>query len=177
MKKTLLSLAFFICVFYSFSQDSKTGVRIGYNISNLDFDPEVPAGVENRHRNGFAIGFFGEYSLSKSLAIAPELQFSAEGAQEEALRIDYIQIPVLFKYQISELIAIGLGPQASLKAHAHEDELQNLSFSALVGLEYMLSDTFFLDLRYAYGLTNIFDDELKLDAINTNIQIGLGVKF
>lgn len=177
MKKTILLLALVLSAFYGFSQDSKTGVRIGYNISNLDFDPEVPGGIENRHRNGFAIGFFGEYSLSNSIAIAPEIQFSAEGAQEEALRIDYIQLPVFFKYKISDLLSIGLGPQASLKAHSFEDGLQNISFSGLAGLEYMISDNFFIDARYAYGLTNIFDDESGLDAANTNIQIGLGVKF
>jgi opacity protein-like surface antigen len=178
MKKTILLLTFVLASFYGFSQDALYGVRAGYNISNLDFDPEVPTGVENAHRNGFFIGFFGEYSLSKSFSFAPEVQFSAEGAKDQELRINYIQVPLFFKYKIGQSLSIGVGPQASLKGHSYEDGLQNLGFSALGGLEYMISDEFFIDFRYSYGLTNVFDDNaIGLEAKNTNMQIGLGVKF
>lgn len=177
MKKTILLFVLIICSFSSFAQDAMYGVRTGINISNLDFDPEVPNGIENQHRNGFVLGFFAEYALSKEISLAPELQFSSEGAKEEALRIDYLQLPVFFKYKLSHNLRIGLGPQASLKAHENEDGLKNISFSALGGLEYLISDEFFLDFRYTYGLTNIFDDELNLDAKNTNMQFGVGLKF
>jgi len=177
MKKTLLLLALVMCSFYGFSQDALYGVRAGFNISNLDFDPEVPAGVDNMHRNGFAIGFFGEFPMSKGFSIAPEIQFSAEGAKEENLRLDFIQLPVLLKFKVSDRIALGVGPQASLKAHEYQDGIQNFSFSGIAGFEYALTDEFFLDFRYSYGLTNIFDDEVELEAKNTNMQIGFGVKF
>lgn len=98
--------------------------------------------------------------------------------QNNNLRINYIQLPLYFKYKIADSFAIGFGPQASLKGHSYEDRFQNLGFSALGGLEYMISDEFFIDARYSYGFTNGFEDNpLKLDANNTNIQIGLGVKF
>ena len=176
MKKIVLLLAFVFCSYYGFSQNSKYGVRAGFNISNLDFKPD-PNGVDNKHRNGFAIGFFGEYKLTESFNIAPEIQFSAEGAKDENLRIDYIQIPIYFKYQVTDKLALGLGPQASLKGHDYKDGLQNLAFSGIGGLEYMISDEFFIDFRYSYGLTNIFDKETGLDANNTNMQIGFGLKF
>ena len=153
-----------------------TVLRAGYNISNLDFKPD-PTGFENKHRNGFAIGFFGEYKLTNSLALAPEIQFSSEGGNDDGLKIDYIQMPIYFKYKVGERIALGLGPQASLKGHDYKDGLKNLAFSGIAGVEYMLSDEFFLDFRYSYGLTNIFDDETGLDARNTNMQIGFGLKF
>lgn len=177
MRKILLLLTLVMCSFYGFSQNSLYGVRAGYNISNLDFDPEVPAGLDNTHRNGFMIGFFGEYKLSQCFSIAPEIQFSAEGAKEDALRINYLQVPLFFKYKVTQNLSIGLGPQASLKTHDYEDSMQNFAFSGLGGLEYMITDEFFLDFRYSYGLTNIFDDEAIIEAKNTNMQIGLGVKF
>ncbi|APX99974.1 outer membrane protein with beta-barrel domain [Lacinutrix venerupis] len=176
MKKIILIAAFAMFSIYGFSQNALYGVRAGYNISNLDFEPTT-GDFENMHRNGFAIGFFAEYSLGSSLSIAPEIQFSAEGAKEEAIRIDYIQMPIFFKYKLGQSLAIGLGPQASLKGHEYEDGLQNLAFSGLAGIEYMISDEFFIDFRYSYGLTNIFDDETNLEAKNTNMQIGFGVKF
>lgn len=175
MKKSILLFTLLICSFYGFSQDALYGVRAGYNISDLDFDDALI--LDHQHRNGFAIGFFAEYSLGDKLSIAPEVQFSAEGSKEEVLRINYIQMPVLFKFNLSDCLSFGIGPQASLKGHKYQDGLKNLAFSGIGGIEYMISDEFFLDARYSYGLTNIFDDELGLEAKNTNIQLGIGVKF
>lgn len=190
MKKILLLSAFAMFSFYGFSQNALYGVRAGVNVSNLNYEPQVPSSVKNMHRNGFVIGFFAEYQVSGKLSFAPEIQFSAEGAKDESLliagldeeraystRINYIQLPLFFKYQVSESIAIGLGPQASLKAHSYEDAMQNLAFSGLAGIEYKLSEEFFLDLRYSYGLTNVFDDKANLEAKNENLQIGFGLKF
>ncbi|RAJ12043.1 porin family protein [Olleya aquimaris] len=178
MKKTILLFTLFLASFYGFSQDALYGVRAGYTISNLDFEPMVPAGVENAHRNGFFIGFFGEYGLSNTLAFAPEIQFSAEGAKDQNLRINYIQMPLFFKFQISENFTLGLGPVASIKGHEYNDGFKNFGFSGLGGLEYMISEEFFIDFRYSYGLTNVLDDNsANLEAKNTNMQIGLGVKF
>jgi len=176
MKKIVLILAFVMFSIYGFSQNALYGVRAGYNISNLDFEPTT-GDFDNTHRNGFAIGFFAEYSLITNLSLAPEIQFSAEGAKEEVLRLDYIQMPIFFKYKIIEKLSIGLGPQISLKGHDYKDGLKNLAFSGVAGLEYMISDELFLDLRYSYGLTNIFDKETNLEAKNNNMQIGVGVKF
>lgn len=178
MKKTILLFTFMLASFYGFSQDVLYGVRAGYTISNLDFDPEVPAGIENAHRNGFFIGFFGEYSISKTFSFAPEIQFSAEGAKEQNLRINYIQMPLFFKFKIDQSLSIGVGPQASLKGHSYEDGFKNFGFSALGGLEYLITDEIFIDFRYSYGLTNVFDDnDVDLEAKNTNMQIGIGLKF
>jgi len=176
MKKTILLLVLLCISFYGFSQDAKYGVRIGYNISNLDFD-DVPID-QNKHRNGFAIGFFGEYGLSKTVSLAPELQFSAEGAKHESLKLDYLQLPVLFKFRVSEKFAIGVGPQVSLKVHEFEDGINNFSYSGVGSVEFKISHSLFADARYSYGFRNIFDENLvDADAINTNIQLGFGFKF
>jgi len=162
---------------YSYSQNALYGVRVGFNASNLDFEPEVPGDISNRHRNGFAVGFFAELEIAESLSFAPEIQFSAEGAKEENVRIDYIQMPLFLKYEVSEGISLGLGPQLGFKGHDYEDGLKNLGFSGLAGLEYKLSEEFFLDLRYSYGFTNVFDAVTNIEAKNRNIQIGFGLKF
>ncbi|WAC02846.1 outer membrane beta-barrel protein [Lacinutrix neustonica] len=124
-----------------------------------------------------AIGFFVESRIAENLSFAPEIQFSAEGAKEEFLRIDYIQLPLLLKYEFAKFLVIGVGPQLSVKGHDYEDEKKNLAFSGIGALEYYLSDHLFIDFRYTYGVTNIYDDKTNLDAKNTNIQIGFGVKF
>ena len=176
MKKPLLFLAFIILASISFAQNASYGVRVGLNISNLDFEPDPT--FDNQHRNGFAIGFFGEYDLSASLAIAPEVQFSAEGAKEESLRIDYIQAPILFKYRIGDRVTVGAGPMVGLKVHEYEDGFTNFAFSGIGGLEFMITDEIFIDARYSYGFTNVLDEDNPLgEATNTNIQIGVGIKI
>jgi len=175
MKKLLLLLVLLSVSLSGFSQDIKYGIRGGYNISNLDFE-ETPT-VVNKHRNSMYIGFFANIGLSKIVAVAPEIQFSAEGAKEETLHLDYIQAPILLKFRLSEKIHIGAGPQVGLKVHKVDDGVKNFAYSAVGGVEYKITHTIFADARYTYGVSNIFDESLGVSARNTNIQIGIGYKF
>lgn len=188
MKPILTTLALILISFSGFSQDKKTslqkennyepefkyGIRGAYNISNLDFTPDPT--FENKHRNSMAIGVFVEYFSSESLSISAELQYSAEGGgNDEALRVNYIQLPLLFKYHLSNNFSIGAGPQVGLKTWS-EYGYNNFAFSGVGGIEYMLSDILFLDARYTYGLTNIINNNSSFEARNTNIQLGIGIK-
>lgn len=174
MKKQLLFALFLMCSIYGFSQGIY-GVRAGGNISNLDFkdDPFL----SNKHRNGFFISFFGEYELRGRFNFAPEIQFSAEGAKLKEIRLDYIQVPLLLKYRVSEKATLLVGPQLSLKTYKFEDKLTPFGGSVLGGLEVMITNEIFAEARYSYGLTNIFDKEVGAESRNNNAQIGLGVKF
>ena len=153
----------------------KYGVRAGFNISNLDFETEHT--MENKHRNSVYFGAFANISLSKTLSIVPELQFSAEGANAEALHLDYIQMPIFLRFRLSEKFHAGFGPQVGLKVHKYEDGIANFAYSALAGVEYKINYAIFVDARYTYGIRNIFDEKLNATAKNTNIQIGIGYKF
>lgn len=176
MKKQLLLLAFVIMASVSYAQNAMYGVRAGINVSNLDFEPD--ATFDNLHRNGFAIGFFGEYSLSSSISLAPEIQFSAEGAKDRNLRVDYIQAPILLKFKLGDRMSLGAGPLIGVKVHEFEDGYRNFGFSGVGAIEFMITDEFFIDARYHYGVTNILDDNpAGLEAKNSNIQIGIGVKI
>ncbi|HZW64010.1 MAG TPA: porin family protein [Flavobacteriaceae bacterium] len=185
MKRTVLffAIALLYCSAFSQETEEKTktdikpqfGFRVGYNISNLDFDPQPT--MENKHRNGFVIGFYAEYFLSPAITIAPEIMYSAEGGKHDALRVDYVHLPVLLKFRFGERFAAGVGPQASVKVHEHEDGFKNFVFSGLAGIEYNLWEDYYIDLRYNYGFMNILDNDLDLEAKNHNIQIGFGMKI
>jgi len=41
----------------------------------------------------------------------------------------------------------------------------------------MITDEFFLDFRYKYGLQNLIDDEQGIEIKGNTMQIGFGVKF
>lgn len=175
MKKVLLLIILLSFSFHGISQDVKYGVRGGYNISNLNFD-NTPT-FTNKHRNSIYIGFFANLGLSKTISLMPEIQFSAEGAKAEFLHLDYIQAPIFLKFRLSEKIHFGVGPQVGLKVHKEGDNAKNFAYSAVTGFEYKLSHMLFADLRYTYGMANVFDDTVAFSAKNTNIQIGIGYKF
>lgn len=156
-------------------QGVKYGVRGGYNISNLNFDGTP--NMVNKHRNSMYFGFFANIGLSKTVSLMPEIQFSAEGANEEVIHLDYIQAPIFFRFRLSEKIHIGAGPQVGLKVHKVDDGVKNFAYSGVGGIEYKLSYVLFADVRYTYGFSNVFDDNLNFKAKNSNIQIGIGYKF
>jgi len=173
MKKITLLLLCLCATGLSFSQ-TNYGFRAAYNISNLDFTSEAPA--QNAHRNGLAFGFFVEYDFNEALSFMPEIQYSAEGAKDEILRVNYIQMPLQMRAHFGNNVVVGAGPQIGLKTWSFEDGYRNLVFSGVAGIEVRITDIFFVDARYTYGFSNIFDDETNLDAINTNFQLGVGIK-
>ncbi len=156
-------------------QGVKYGVRGGYTISHLDFE-DAPI-MENKHRNSIYIGFFANIGLSRTFSIVPELQFSAEGARAEVLNLDYIQMPVFFRFRFSEKIHAGLGPQLGWKVHKVGDNMVDLAYSAVAGVEYKINYALYVDARYNYGLGNVFHEDTGVSAKNRNIQLGVGYKF
>ena len=150
------------------------GVRTGFNISNLDFEGVIPN--DNVHRNGLAIGFFADLQLFKGVSILAEGQFSAEGANSEDLRKDNVNVPVMLRFSIGDDFKIGLGPQLNHETEGFEKGFTNWAVSGIAGVEYMIDDMFFVDVRYSRGFTNIFQEPTKLDATSSNIQIGIGLK-
>jgi opacity protein-like surface antigen len=196
MKQLLLFTVLFGFSFYGFSQNEektvvtdstelkepgssslglKYGVRGGYTISHLDF--EGTPTMENKHRNSMYVGFFASIGLSRTLSLNPEIQFSAEGADTEPLNLDYIQMPILLNFRISEKFHAGIGPQIGLKVYKYEDGMKNLAYSAVASVDYKINYALFVDLRYNYGIRNVFDDNTGNVAKNRNIQLGVGYKF
>lgn len=193
MKKIILFIILIAFSAFGFSQDNidtntkasskkvkfqthvMFGVRAGLTISNIDF-VEAPI-LENKHRNSFYFGAFADISLSNTISLVPELQFSSEGAKDEKLHLDYIQAPIFLKYRISPRVRLGIAPQMGWKVHKHEDGIKDLAFSGVTGLEYRINEVLFVDARYTHGITNIFHENSGLEAKNTNVQIGIGYQF
>ncbi len=171
MKRIAVLVVFCLVSTIAFSQVDY-GVRVGYNISNLDFEP-APT-FTNKHRNGFAFGGFIDYQFSEKFSIMPELMYSAEGAKAKALRANYIKMPITFRFHFGEF-SIGIGPEASLKTWSYEDNFANLLFNGVGSVKYDISKRFFIDARYTYGFMNILDDELAFESKNSCIQIGFGI--
>ncbi len=176
MKRYVFALLFVCFTTISLSQEIRYGVRGALNVSNLDFDPD--ATFENQHRNGFAFGGFVEFDLSEDISLLTELQWSAEGGKKEVIRADYINLPILIRFSVSNRFTLGAGPQVALKTWKDKDGFASFAFSGVAGLEYMITDELFVDARLSYGFSNVLDqDETDAKAKNHVIQFGFGIKI
>lgn len=180
MKTLITTLVLALCTTIGFSQSNSSqsvsyGVRAGLTISNMDYK-DGPIN-ENQHRNGFLFGVYAEIPLAASLSVAPEIQFSPEGANHEDFANDYINVPVLLKYKLfDDAVAFGVGPQVGVKVHKDNDGFKNFVFSGVGIIEFKLTGDFYVDARYNYGFSNVFDEELVPEATTGVIQIGLNYK-
>lgn len=174
--KTIFTTLLIVCITtFSFSQTTTYGVRFGTNISNMDYT-DTPIN-SNPHRNGFVFGVFADYGITDNLSVMPELQYSPEGANLEFFKTDYLNLPIILKYTVFSNFSIGAGPQVGLKVHKENDGFKNFVFTGVGFAQYMITDEFGLDFRYLYGISNVFDEELNVEAKTGVMQFGLSYRL
>jgi len=192
MNKQILlvfSSIFFLGTFFGLAQDHKYGFRLGLNYSDIDFTEEsiLPGGTDGS-RIGFMAGFFARYSLSEKISIQPEIQYSAQGEKstsvidnngiegqnsEDRLKINLLQVPVLFNYTVANKLTFSLGPQIGLRIWEWErkEDYETVQFSAIGGIGYNITDSFSVDLRASYGFTNAIDaDNSNSFEVQNNLE-------
>jgi hypothetical protein len=196
MKKVILTAVALFTIVYVNGQDKKDmsfGVKAGLNVSsiyNIDED-----GVDSNSFIGFHVGFFGEFMVSDKFAIQPELLYSTQGVELEFLgekgdlKLDYINIPVLGKYYVSDAFSLEAGPQIGFLISAEtnsggvtedvKDELKSTDVSLAFGANYDISKNFMIGARYNIGLTRLQENLSpgEKDFKNSVFQISLGYKF
>ncbi len=168
------------------------GIKGGVNYANLT------AG-DNKAIIGFNVGCFFEHKFSKLFSIQPEVQFSEQGfkltyqlrqnfddpitSQSLLTILDYVNVPILAKYNINENVNLFVGPQigyligAKIGSQNAKDVFNSIDFGIDFGSEIILNNIV-IDLRYNLGLYEV----LKKTAFNTSnknsvFQLSLGYKF
>ncbi len=182
MIKLQIAILMIVAIYTTTSaQESRYGLRLGVNLSSISSD-DIGEGLDES-RIGVAAGFFAEYFLTQKLTIQPELQYSSQGNKSKTLRVNYIQLPVLFKYSIfRDVVNLQLGPQAGVKIWEWErnQNYNTFDFAGVIGLGVNFTDNFFATVRYAHSITNVFDDSdlpISVEGNNTNIQLSVGYRL
>ncbi|MBW4970756.1 PorT family protein [Croceibacter atlanticus] len=183
----LLTTMFTLLSVFSIHAQRVTGVlsgfKAGINVSSLNSDATEIDEIDARV--GFQAAFFVEIPFSRSFSFQPELQYSAQGGKQEEFRVNYIHLPLLLKYNVTDYLNIHLGPQVGLKIWEWEqdqnDNFNNLNYAVSGGLGANLSDNFFIEARYVYGLSNITEDvnefNVDQDIKNSYVQVSLGYRL
>jgi hypothetical protein len=192
MKKILLSI--FACSSLVFaSAQVQFGVKAGYNLASVS-----QSGSQNdnglKSKSGFHGGVFASLPIAESFFLQPELVYSGQGASETQnnetinLNYNYLNIPVLAKYQSAMGLFAETGPQVGFLLSANvsgggvsmdiKDQSQSIDFSWAFGVGYKLSNIpLGIDARYNLGFTNILKDSPDETVKNSVFQIGLFYMF
>ncbi|AXG72086.1 outer membrane protein beta-barrel domain protein [Kordia sp. SMS9] len=151
-------------------------------------------------RIGVHLGVMSEFSLSEKFSIQPELIYSQQGAQQDVAftldgftiqeeelkaRQNYVNLPVLAKYYITENFSIEAGPQIGFLLSAEQegagievdakDALKSIDFAASLGVSYKLNSGLSFGARYNAGVSNVNDVEgVTDDNFNGVLQVSIG---
>jgi hypothetical protein len=179
MKKMLLTCLSLIFCVNSFSQSFRVGIAGGLSSTDVSgMDPYD--GDEDFYRVGVVAGGFVNRTFSERLSIQMEILYATKGSLQPAdssdnylydkLRLDYIEIPLLFKYKMHLIVnkealdklEFEAGPSFGVLLNAsHENnygEISNdrpfnkMDYLINIGLNYYFSDNFSFDLRFANSI-------------------------
>jgi len=203
MKKITLTLLGLVAFSTSAlaQQEVKFGPKAGVNFATVN-GKDVD---EAKMLTGFHVGAFAEIKFNDKFAIQPEVLYSAQGAKgkdegvEVKTKYDYINVPIMAKYYVTENLAFELGPYVGFLMKAEQeggsvsidikDFSNSIDFGAGAGASFNLDNGFFVGARYNLGLTKIPKKaEMELmpgvtmesdaaDVKNGVIQVSVGYKF
>lgn len=188
MKKAILVIVIIISSLLQAQEKKVTyGIKAGAN-----FTKQSGSGVDMILRTenetpdfklGLVTGAFLEYKFSKKIALQSEILFSQQGFQKKfdnfdveiRLMSNYINIPVMFKYYVSEKFSLETGPQLGFVLTAKgyksrgdqeviedlKDQFKSTDFGVNFGAGYQFKNGIGINTRYSLGLINIFDFSVK----------------
>lgn len=158
------------------AQDIKYGFRLGLSITTLG--GEDSGGENTNFRNGFSLGAFSSFPISSAIRFEPGLDFASKGAKtnlnsiNSLVRNGYLDIPLLFNFEMGERFSIISGPQPSfllssamifgegnnkitVKGSDAKSLWKSTDIAGVLGLGYSSSKKFQIQLIYEHGFANI----------------------
>ena len=185
MKKIMLTAL--VAVIMMVSVNAQTfGAKAGLNVANL-------SGTETNNKAliGFNLGVFAEITLADSFSLQPELVYSTQGIKYDNsganvsadLNLNYINLPIMFKYDVANRFYLEAGPQIGFLVMAEvmdqdvKDEFETTDFGVNFGLSYGFTEKIFAQARYNIGMTNIVKDNGDEKVSNAVMSFSLGYKF
>ena len=137
---------------------------------------------------GWSAGGWMNFPLGKAVSFEPQVFYTLYSYKSDDVtflkdgNLDFISVPLLFKFHVGPKFAITAGPQfdfltgVSDKGSNNKDNFTNTSISANVGIELFPHATFVPFVRYIHGFTNMNDNANPTTAgkfYNQNIQFGV----
>lgn len=201
MKKLILMGMLLIAVNLQAQQFHLTP-KVGMNIANM-----TNSGGANP-RIGLNAGLSGEIVLNERFSLEPGVFYSMQGVKDkvsgvsEALKNDYVNVPVLGKVYAYKGLNFFAGPQVGFLVSSKEsgnasgvsvdidtkDLFKTVDFAGVLGAGYQTETGLNFSLNYNLGLINVFKQNTlnvggqTIDVGNSNsknnvFQINVGWRF
>ncbi|MGQ9800500.1 MAG: porin family protein [Candidatus Saccharicenans sp.] len=169
------------------------GAKGGFSLANIKTIPENFEGYKWENKTGLAGGVFMEIGLPGPFSIQPEVLYVQKGAKISFFEgefsgtlkanIDYIEIPLLLKYNFISggplSPSVYFGPYFGFNTTAEfvisiegqgeerediKDDIKNTEFGMVFGLgltQKLGTIKLTLDARYDLGISNIIEDHVE----------------
>ena len=174
----------------AYAQEFHLGAKAGANLGKLD-----GVAYSKGFKLGYQLGGFVEYDFNEKWGLQGEVLFSQTNTKfrdsyqsvwdekfDKNKTLNYVSVPLLFKYNPNGLISLLAGPQFSFLANKDDSTWENgkklfkdTDFSLVAGAEVNLGPLFAYG-RYVWGFSDI-SNALKEKATTQQIQVGVGVRF
>jgi len=188
----------FLSSFISMQAQWEVGGLIGINFTSISVNPGSSS-EDYSGRTGFGIGLVADRPLTDQISLHVEPMFLQKGGNintsfvELAFKVSYFEIPIMVKYdfQINSsltpyaMAGPSLGFRTGAKYKSKEGEVQDekdntnvfdfgVGFGGGVSLPHE-NLTFFAEIRYVLGLTNINNESDESTVKNRGLQVFVGV--
>lgn len=195
MKQISVLVALFFSASALFAQQAKIGVKAGVSVPKWNVSSDFSSGLSISSYPGLEIGVLGDFPISKSVSIQPEISYSSLGTKMSSggdnvkYRLDYITVPLLAKYSLPNGFGIYAGPQVGFLLSAKgkfsnsgekedvKSALKSTDFFITFGTEYNFQNGIAVYARYNHGLVNIYDIDADGSIHNTSFGFGLAYKI
>lgn len=196
MKKIIFLLLVSTCIVNAQQNEDKIGIKGGFNFST--FTGYNDSGITDFSRRiSFHAGIMLESKLSNIVSLQPEVLFSSQGSDEEfdgvdyENRLNYVNLPILFKFYVSNQFSLDVGPQLGVLISAKQSNtstrdndiktyFKDTDISLATGISYKFVSGFNLSARYNFGLKDIFNTDLYQygDKLKNGVfQLSIGYYF
>ncbi|NCT93747.1 MAG: PorT family protein [Chitinophagaceae bacterium] len=197
MKKVLaVTAALVVFTIGTYAQGGvRLGAKVGANLNKISGQS-----FSDGFDLAYHVGGFLEIDFNKKWGIQPELLWSQSSTKRtsfntlypadvnpfnnnEKVKLDYLSIPVLLRYNVGGILTLNAGPQFGILVNQDKTLLKNGEtafksgdFSMVAGAQLNFK---YLRVygRYNIGLQNINDIDNKDKWTNQQIQLGLGLRF
>lgn len=189
MKKTTLIL-FVMLVAIKLNAQLSIGIKGGTNFSSIQIKESSQSMKSNSdNRTAFILGGYATISLPSNLKLQPEFLYQGMGGSIDnvTFKNEYVSVPVLLKYGLTENFYLEAGPQFSilLSSKAAGEDIKNAfkssDFQVLIGASLNLTDKIGAGVRYGMGVSNIasssFNSNISTDVRNKAFMVMVSYKI
>ncbi len=191
MRKTfkLTVLLLMICGITKAQSELEFGVKGGANFTGFHTGSSTFSS-----EFGINLGGIAEYSISDKFSLQAELLFNQKAGTftvkdnsnivlgNVESKLGYIDIPILAKIYLGDKFSFEVGPQIGFNVSEKTEfngsevdtEIKTLDTAIVGGFGFQFDKGLFIQARYAYGLSEIFENERYKNSV---ISLSLGYKF